>query len=608
MQLHTAIGLITSAVLSLGSACPSGFAGPMVAQAPPSDRQLEALGLENRWEAQATVDVTRDVISHITNDEENVYVQSSAGVMTALHAENGRRLWSRQVGRNDNPSMAAISNSKLVIVAAGPEVIGMDKFSGALVFRHRLRTQPTSIPAVDEKRLFVPVSGGAIYVYSLQTLTYLTRYKVLPPDEARAHMYKFVCGEDIIRAPVVGEKTMAFVSEAGSFYSVETQGGSPGGTRFQLVMSGAASNDPAITQGDNGPAALVLTGDDQVHQIDMTSGTTEWAFPMGRKMTQGPIAVGSGVYVTTRDRVVTKLNRDGRIGPLGRPAEVPNYSSPNVIGVGLQEVELSAEASNLVSVQADTAVKVTEVAQGSPAAAAGLIVGDVIVVVDGLETSSTEAAIGIFAELPVRVPRRMLIVRDGQLQRLEIRINVREWEAAGIKTLLAVGRFSIFGYDGAGRLVAVDRKKGQKIGVTEPTGFSNPVINSRTDQIYLATSTGRVICIREIGPTITVPEFTPLTQFSTVTKMHVQVGDTVDSAGTPLCDVQVADGSNYTISSDHAGIVQRVMVREGSDVITGSNVLRISDDQFATYHQRPQQRPVDVDLGTGQESQQQGGQ
>lgn len=602
MQLHTAIGLITSAVLFLGSVCPT------FAQAPPSERQLEALGLENRWEAQATIDVTRDVVSHITNDEENVYVQSSAGVMTALHAENGRRLWTRQVGRNDNPSMAAISNSKLVVVAAGPEVIGMDKFTGAKVFRHRLPTQPTSIPAVDEKRLYVPVEGGAIYVYSLKTLAYLTRYKVLPPDEPRAHMYKFVCGEDIIHAPVIGEKTMAFVSEAGSFYSIETEGGSPGGTRFQLVMSGAASNDPAVTEGDNGPAALVLTGDEQVHQIDMSSGTTEWAFPMGRKMTQGPMAVGSGVYVVTWDRVVTKLNRDGRIGPLGRPSEIPNYNSPNVIGVGVKEVDLPVESRDLVNVQADTAVEVTEVTPGSPAAAAGLQVGDVIVVVDGLEASSAEAMIGIFAELPLRVPRRMLVVRDGQLQRLELRINIREWEASGVKTLLAVGRYSVFGYDGAGRLVAVDRKKGQTIGVTDPTGFSKPVINAKTDQVYLATSTGRVICIREIGPVVSVPEFTPATQISKVTKLHVQVGDAVVSSGTPLCDLEAADGTTHTVSSSHAGIVQRLMIRQGSDVTTGSAILRIADDQFATYHQQPQQRPVDVDLGSGAQTQGEGSQ
>ncbi|MEP3479682.1 MAG: PQQ-binding-like beta-propeller repeat protein [Fuerstiella sp.] len=572
----------------------------MAPQNPPADRQLEALGLENRWEAQATLDVTRDVISHITNDEEIVYVQSSAGSMTALHAENGRRLWTRQVGRSDNPSLAAISNSKLVIVAAGPELIGMDKFTGAQVFRHRLPTQPTAAPAVDERRLFVPVEGGAVYVYSLQTLAYLSRYKVLPPDEARAHLYKFVCGENITRAPVVGEKTMAFISDTGNFYSVETDGGSPGGTRFQLVMSGAPSSEPAITQGENGAAALVLTGDDQVHQIDMTSGTTEWAFPMGRTMTQSPVAVGAGAYIVTRDRVLTKLNRDDRIGPLGRPIEIPNYSSPNVIGVGLKEVELSAEASELVNVQATTAVEVAEVAPNSPAEAAGLITGDVIVVADGLEASSTEAAARIFAELPLRISRRLLVIRNGELLRLKIRIQVREWEASGVKTLLTVGRYAVFGMDGAGRLVAIDRQKGEAIGVTEPTGFSDPVINSRTDQIYLATSTGRVICIREIGPTITVPEFTPLTQFSTVSKIHVQVGDLVASSGTPLCDVVVADGSTYTVTSDHAGIVQRIMIREGSSIMTGSKVLRIADDQFATYHQRPQQRPVDVDLGTSQ--------
>lgn len=628
MQLHTAIGLITFAVLTSGLACPT------LAQNPPSDRQLEALGLENRWEGQASLNVSRDVVSHITNDEENVYVQSSAGFVTALHAENGRRLWSRQVGRNDNPSMAAISNSKLVVIASGPDVIGLDKFTGAVVFNHRLTAQPTSIPAVDEKRLYVPVVGGAVYVYSIKTLTYLTRYKALPPDAARAHMYKFVCGEEIIHAPIIGEKAMAFVSEAGSFYSVETEGQSPGGTRFQLLMSGAPSNDLAVSDGDNGPVAIVLTGDQQVHQIDMTTGTTEWAFPMGRHMTQGPMAVGSAVYVVTRDRVVTKLNRDGRIGPLGRPTAIPNYQSPNVIGAGLKEVDVPDEAQQLVNIQSTTGVEVTEVAEGSPADRAGLLIGDIVVVVDGIETSSTDAAIGIFAELPLRAPRQMLVLRGGKLETLKIRINVREWEASGIKTLLAIGRFAVYGYDGSGRIVAVDRKKGELIGATDPTGFSNTVLNSKTDQIYLATSRGRVVCIREIGPIVTAPEVSTLTKRMRVRKVMVGLGDRIESVGTTLCELEpmplpiqdMADGAGNTqadadddnpfadnnatddpieavpantvpLVSKHAGIVQRIMVREGDIIEAGAPILRIADDQFATYHQKPQQRPVEVDLG-----------
>ena len=602
MQLHTAIGLFTSAVISLGSACTA------MAQAPPSDSQLEALGLENRWEAQATLNVNRDVVRYVTNDEENVYVQSSAGAVTALNAENGRQLWTRQVGANDNPSLRAISNSKLVVVTSGPDVIGLNKFSGDLVFQHRLPSVPTAPPTIDEGRLYVPLGGGSVYIYSIRTLSYLTRYKVLPPEEARAFLYKFVCGEDVVRAPIVGNRTMAFLSEAGVFYSVETEGIKPGRTRFQLGLSNTTVTNPVLTQGIRGLAALILTSDGQVLQIDMTTGNNEWSFSMGRQMTQEPIAVGSGVYVVTQDRVVTKLNRDGRIGPLGRPAEIPNHSSPNVIGVGLREVELPDNVKNLGNVQATTGVQVTEVTPGSEAERTGLVVGDIIVVVDGLEASSVAATAGIFAELPLRVPRRIQVIRNGQLERLQIRIKVREWEALGIKTLLAVGRYSVFGIDGAGRLVAIDRQKGHQLAVTDPTGFNTPVINAKTDQVYLATSSGRVICMREIGPTITVPESTPLTQFSKVIKMHVQVGDAVSSTGTPLCEIQIADGSTYTVSSNHAGIVQRVMLQPGNDVMTGSNVLRISDDQFATYHQRPQQRPVDIDVDQGANAEDAGGQ
>lgn len=591
MQRHTPIGLISFAVLTLSSLCTT------FAQAPPSASELEKLGLELRWEGQATLDVTRDVVRHIINDEQNVYVQSTAGMLTVLNAENGRQLWRRQVGQYDSPARRSVSNSEIVVVASGAELIGMDKFTGEEKFRHRLPTQIAARPGIDEKRIYVPLLGGAVYVYSLGTLEYLTRYDTLPPGIARAHLYKFVCGETIYHPPIVGEKAIAFVSEAGSFYSVETEGGSPGGTRFQLVMSGPASHDLAIAEGDKGPVALVLTDDNQVFQIDMTTGTSQWSFPIGRKMTQAPIAVGSGVYVVSRDNMVTKLNSDRRMGALGRPSAIPNFASPNVIGVGLKEIQLDPTVKDLVTIQSDTGVEITEVAPGSPAEAAGLQVEDIVVVADDLETSSVQAAQGIFAELPMNAPRRLLVIRNGQLLRLKIRIVTREWEAAPIETLLTIGRFHVYGYDRASRLVAFDRKTANPIGKTSPTGFLKPVVNSVTDQIYIANSNGHVICLREIGPEVTVPEVSAETRFVKVTKMHVIVGDGIKSSGTPICDLEAADGSTLTINSTHAGVVQRVMVREGDTVEAGDSVLRIADDQFALYHQRPQQQPVDVDLG-----------
>ena len=557
---------------------------------------LQSLGLEVRWNSQAVLNVRRDIVSYVTNDEEILYVQSSAGVLTAINAENGRRLWTAQIGRTDEATLAVVSNKDLVLVLAGPSIYGYNKFTGTQLLEFRLPEQPAAGPALTENAVFIPLHGGAVYAYSISVLEYMFRYGTLPEDIAIPHMWRFICAEEIIHPPVVGEQALAFVSEKGNVFTVNSGGIEKGRARYQLLLDTPASAPLAIADNATSSSVVLLSDNNLAFSIDLITGKTEWTYPLGRPMTAGPIIVGDSVYVVTEDGTLTNISRD-EFG--GRPVEIPQYRAPMFIGAGMQDVEIDPQVQadlNLVGAQG---ILVTEITQDSPAAAAGLKTGDIIIRIDEITVTNVEEAQSGIMELPLRVERPVEVVRDGSLETLRLKIGVKEWDVKGIRSLTSIGRFGIYGIDQANRLVAFDKHDSRMIGRLPVTDYQVHHHNTLTDLIYLVSRSGDILCLREIGPTVRMPPMTSVSRMAKVSRVNVRVGDPVDAAGTVLCELELPDGSTQPITIDTPGVIREIFVRAGQSVAVHAPLARIDDDSFPIYHQRPEQRPVDVELNDG---------
>ena len=557
---------------------------------------LQSLGLEVRWNSQAVLNVRRDIVTYVTNDEEILYVQSSAGILTAINAENGRRLWTAQVGRTDEATLSVVSNSDLVLVLAGPSVYGYNKFTGTQLLQFRLPEQPAAGPALTEKAVFIPLHGGAVYAYSISVLEYLFRYGTLPEDVAIPHMWRFICGEEIVHSPVVGEQAIAFVSEKGNVFTVNSGGIEKGRARYQLLLNTPASAPLAIADNATSSSVLMLSDDNLAFSIDLITGKTEWTYPLGRPMTNGPIIVGDSVYVVTEDGTLTNISRDEFDG---RPVEIPQYRAPMHIGAGMQEVEIDAQLQADLNLAGSQGILVTEVTQDSPAAAAGLQTGDIIVRIDEITVPTVEEAQSGIVELPFRVERPVEVVRGKTLEKLELKIGATEWDVKGIRSLTSVGRFGIYGIDQANRLVGFNKHDSRIIGRLPVSDYQVHHHNSLTDQIYLVSKSGDVLCLREIGPMVRMPQLTSVSRMAKIIRVNVRIGDPVDAAGTVLCEVELPDGSTQPITIDTPGVIREIFVRAGQAVTVDAPLARIDDDNFPIYHQRPEQRPVDVELDDG---------
>ena len=296
--------------------------------------------LQLHWEAQAVINKGRDKVAHIALDEEVVFVQSSAGVVTALNSESGRRFWSAQVGRNDEVAMKATTDSQMVAVVVGPVVHAFDKFSGQKLFAFRLDNAASGAPLITRREIavgnridvirhiFVPTSDQALVAYDVEQLQYLGTHGTLKPGVIRALDWRFATAQDIRFAPVAGQERLAFATDVGNIYVMDMTGNVQGNTRFEFLMNSATTAPLTVVTRDDNEYLLAACENNRLFCIALkTDGSMVWTIPMSHPVTHPISVVGDDVYVVSSNRELLKFNLR-----TGQPAKI----SKGVIGVASQ--------------------------------------------------------------------------------------------------------------------------------------------------------------------------------------------------------------------------------------------------------------------------------
>jgi len=379
----------------------------------PSDAQLRRLGLEAHWQGQAVLDVSRDEVRSVTADEDVIVVQSTAGVVSVFNAEDGRRRWAAQVGRNDEPGLPAVTYDRLVLIVAGPVLYGLDKFTGDEVIQHRLQHPASTSPGVgsierEDLRydfVYVPLTEGSVYAYDLKTLQHLERYGSLPPQVSRSFEWRFICREAISFPPVTAEETVVFVTDVGNLHILNALGQS----QYQFLLEEPGTTPLSVVRDPETSSVLMATGNNLLYNFTVdrpsvakATAQTDWTYPINRPMTGRPLIVGNNVFVASQDGGLHNLARDtGRL------------------------VRLSGD--------------------------------------DG---------------------------RSG------------DWYVDEIAGVAAVTETRVFAIDQTNRLVAIDRATADPGDVDSRisvAGYEHRYQNAATDRIYLVSSSGEVLCLREQG-------------------------------------------------------------------------------------------------------------
>jgi hypothetical protein len=125
-------------------------------------------------------------------------------------------------------------------------------------------------------------------------------------------------------------------------------------------------------------------------------------------------------------------------------------------------------------------------------------------------TLSWKYAIGdAIYEPPVPIGDRLFLVSQLRgLTCLDTKTTKEQWVAPGIKQFLSAGPARLYVIDSQDRLAVVDIHTGARVAATPLPDVSVKLTNTLSDRIFLASESGTVQCLREIGrdqPVLHVP-------------------------------------------------------------------------------------------------------
>ncbi|WP_010584508.1 outer membrane protein assembly factor BamB family protein [Schlesneria paludicola] len=368
----------------------------------PTQQQLSHLSLERAWWSHAVINPQRDKVEHVTVDEDLVYVQATSGVMTAFDAENGRQIWSVQVGRFDQPSFAATSNEDEVLTVNGGSMYGIDKATGRVLWNLVLPGQPSTGPSVDDDQVYFGTLDGSVYAYDLKKIHKLYEERRLPKWSGQAQVWKSKAAKEITSPPMPVGRFVYFASRDASLYSVAK-------SNRKLIYQFETDGPIVAPLARSGDTLFVASDDNNFMALMLTSGKVKWEFTSGLPIRKPIRAIGQDLYV---------FPQRGGMYSLDPASGNQRWSQPDL--------------SEFVAIMGDT-VATTDV---------------------------------------------------------------------------------------DGNIVLVNRAKGEILGSMPLRRFSVRVGNERTDRIYMATESGVVMCLRQIGHNFPVfhqypdrlpllPEFAP---------------------------------------------------------------------------------------------------
>jgi outer membrane protein assembly factor BamB len=273
----------------------AAFAGAASAQSPaslPTERELSRFGLTRAWWSQAVLNPGRESIRYLTADEDNVYAQSTSGIVTAIHGGTGRRLWSALLGAADQESLPVSSNEEQLLVAVGMRLVAVDKFTGQLVWEVQLPHHPSTSPELDRDRVYIGMVDGSVYAYDLRRIEELHQENRLPAWTNLAFVWRYQTPAEIASPPISRGTTVTFASRNGSVYAVA---GEERKLFYQFETEGGEIVAPL---GRGAGAVFVATEDARLFCLNEQSGVRRWGFTAGVPIREQPIVIGGHVYVT----------------------------------------------------------------------------------------------------------------------------------------------------------------------------------------------------------------------------------------------------------------------------------------------------------------------
>ena len=322
-------------------------------------------------------------------------------------------------------------------------------------------------------------------------------------------------GADQLRSIVADERAVFAVGKQGTVTAFDAETGG------RLWAARVGSQDQPVLEPVANETQVILVVGTRLVAIDKVSGAVQWRLNLDALPSAGPAADDRNVYVGFEDggvaaydlRKVRTLFNEGKLRDYSYNSRVWTYrtskaiSSPPITDGTI--VGFASRSGVFYGVDANTRNLRYLFEGAGPITAPVTEAGDrVLIPCDDLNTYCIDKRNGnvlwtVVTGLPVR--RKPTVIggrvylspgRAGLLA-ADLESGVRQWGQPAASDFVASSGGRVYCMTTFGGMVALEADSGRVTGRLPISGFDHYVTNQRTDRVFLASSRGTVLCIRE---------------------------------------------------------------------------------------------------------------
>ena len=262
--------------------------GPLVTR-----EQAASKGLERAWFAQVPVDASRSRVTTWYLYHDAIYSVTNSGIITALNAETGEQLWSKQVGKPGYPAFGPGANADHIGIVSGGKLYVMSRKTGRLEFVRELGSAPSSGPALSSTYAFVALVTGRIEAYNLL-------------DPVTQPWYYQSNGRTFLRPTVTG-RVVSWPTSNGTLYVGRAN---EPGILFRLETNDDIVTSPAQLD----PYLFIASLDGYLYCVHELTGVEKWRYSTGYSITSSPAVVGKRAFVASFEPSLHSVNAESGAG------------------------------------------------------------------------------------------------------------------------------------------------------------------------------------------------------------------------------------------------------------------------------------------------------
>jgi outer membrane protein assembly factor BamB len=340
---------------------------------------------------------------------------------------------------------------------------------------------------------------------------------------------------DIVKHLVIDEDAIYVQTSSGVTTAFDSETG-----RQKWAVQIGRFDEPSFRAVSNQDLVLIVSGS-TMYAVEKLTGRTNWSLQLHGLPSTSPTLDDKQVYVGTINgsvyayslKKIRKLYEERRLPDGSEEALVWMYKAGKEITsppiVSGRAVNFASRDGSLYSVSTDTSHLIYQLETDKPIVAPLARLDDTMFMTSedhsffALKLSMGETYTGpksyaarksanngkvrweFTSGLPIRKPiwaiaKDLYLLPDrGGMYCLNPGNGSRRWEQRNLSDFVAVLGSTLAAYDTDGNLVILSRDKGEIIGTLPMRRFTVRTGNDCTDRIFVATNSGLVVCLRQIG-------------------------------------------------------------------------------------------------------------